>query len=117
MNGKPSKKQKDFHDWCRFDYGCVVSGMNCDSIHHIKGAKMRLKGCKGAGEWYILPISYWHHQDGDNKSAIHVNRKEFEFKTKKTEKEWWIELIGDYEDEFDCKPMSEEEYQIIVDRA
>jgi hypothetical protein len=117
MNNKPSKKQQDFQDWARCEYGCVVSGMNCDAIHHIKGARMKLKGVKGAGEWFILPLSYWWHQDGDNKRAVHVNRKEFAFYTKKNEKEWWIELIKDYQEEFGEKPMTEEEYQIILDRA
>ena len=117
MNGTPTAKQRSFQSWCRDEYGCVVSGLNADSIHHIKGSKMPLKGCNKPGEWYVLPISYWWHQDGDNKAAIHVNRKEFALKTNKTEKEWWVKLIADYEEFTGKKPMSEEEYKIILESA
>ena len=116
MNGKPTAEQKRFHDWCR-DFGCIVSGDMCDSIHHIKGAKMKLKGVKGAGEWYILPLSYRWHQDERNIAAIHVNRKKFVGYTGLTEKEFWIDLIKLFEDSMGKKPMSEAEYQIIVNRA
>lgn len=116
MNGNPTAEQKRFHDWCR-EYGCIVSGNRADSIHHIKGSKMKLKGCVKPGEWYVLPISYWWHQDGNNKAAVHVNRKEFTLKSGKTEKEWWVELIANYEESEMRKPMSEEEYQIILERA
>lgn len=117
MNGQPTKKQKDFQDWARNDQGCIVSGEEADTIHHIKGARMKLKGVKNAGEWYFLSLSYWEHQDGENPAAIHVNRKEFERVNKRTEKEFWVEMVGEYEHDFGHKPMSEEEYQIIVERA
>jgi len=116
MNSNPTKKQRDFHQWCR-NYGCIASGfLNADSIHHIRGAKMKLKGVKNAGEWYVLPLSYWWHQDGDNRCAIHVNKNSFELATC-SQKTHWLMLIADYEVQFGCKPMSENEYQIIVDRA
>lgn len=118
MNGKPTAAQKRFHRWAVHQWGCVVSGLNAECLHHIKGARMKLKGVKGfAGEWYILPLTYYWHQDGENPNAIHPNRKAFEGLTGFTEKELWIGLIDGYETEFDKKPMSEEEYQIIVERA
>ena len=116
MNGKPTEKQKKFHAWAR-EHGCIVSSMNCDAIHHIKGAKMKLKGVDNAGEWFILPLSYWWHQDGSNDAAIHVNKKRFTLSQVQSEKGFWIELIRAYENEFGVKPMSEEEYQIIAERG
>ena len=117
MNGNPTAAQKRFHDWCRA-LGCYVQrGCEPVSIHHIKGAKMKLKGCKGAGEWYVLPLSYHWHQDGSNDSAIHVNRKKFEEFWEQTEKDIWQDLIFDYEYQFGQKPMSESDYKIIKDRA
>lgn len=117
MNGKPNKKQQDFHDWAR-SLGCFVQkGYEPVAIHHIKGSKMKLKGVKGAGEWYVLPVSYFWHQSGENDAAIHINRKRFESFWEMSEKDFWICLIDDYESQFNRKPMTEEEYQIIVDRA
>lgn len=115
MNGNPTAAQKRFHQWCR-DHGCIVTEFNNPSIHHIKGAKMRLKGCKKAGEWYVIPLSYLWHQDGNNKSAIHVNKSKFEMAVA-NEKTLWLSLIARYEFEHGEKPMSEEEYNIIVERA
>ena len=118
MNGKPNKKQKDWHNWCRDSHRCVVGLGATDSIHHIKGARMRLKGVKGfAGEWYVIPLSYWWHQDEKNQAAVHTNKREFERATGMTEKEHWVRLVGIYEMDYGEKPMTEEEYQIIVDRA
>lgn len=116
MNSNSTASQKRFHQWCR-DRRCIVDFDICDSIHHIKGAKMKLKGVHNAGEWYILPISYWWHQDGDNEDAIHINRARFVRATGKTEKDFWLELMSDYHHCFDEYPMSEIEYQIIKDRA
>jgi len=113
MNGKPTAAQKRFHDWCRSG-GCIVSGNECDSIHHIKGARMKLKGCVKPGEWYVLPLSFDFHQ---GEYGVHTNKREFEKQTEGTEKEHWINLIQLYTVEFREKPMSEEEYQIIVSRA
>jgi hypothetical protein len=87
------------------------------SLHHIKGSKMKLKGVDNAGEWYVLPVDYYWHQDGKNPNAIHTNRKAFEKFWEMSEKDFWIELINDYEQDYGYKPMSDEEYQIIVDRA
>ncbi len=116
MNGSPTKKQRDFHDWCR-DFGCIINYENNPAIHHIKGSKMKLKGCNNPGEWYILPLSYWWHQSGLNNNAVHNNKTLFEFKTGKTQKIHWIELMAHYEAEHGEKPMSEDEYQIIIERA
>lgn len=116
MNGNPTAEQKRFQDWAR-NYGCVVSDESSPSIHHIKGGKMKLKGVKNAGEWYVLPVSYWWHQDGNNKNAIHVSRKMFTCYTGRTEKWYWEKLIYDYVDAFGKRPMSNEDYQIILDRA
>ena len=117
MNGNPTKKQKDFHKWCIEELGCVINEGDDASLHHIKGTKANLKGVKGFGEWYVLPLSYWWHQDGRNKAARHINKMLFEFESGGTEKYHWIMLIKKYEEIHCRKPMSEEEYQIIVDRA
>jgi hypothetical protein len=77
---------------------------------------MRLKGCKKAGEWYVIPLSYFWHQDGNNKSALHVNKSNF-IEAVATEKSLWCLLMSEYYVEHGEFPMSEEEYQIIVDRA
>lgn len=116
MNGNPTAEQKRFHKWCRAQ-PCVVGGSQCESLHHIKGGKMKLKGVHNAGEWYVLPISYYWHQDGSNKNAIHVNRSNFVRALCMTEKDYWLGLMEDYCNIFDEYPMSEEEYQIIKDRA
>lgn len=115
MNGNPTAAQRRFHEWCR-NSGCVVTHFDNPEIHHIKGSKMRLKGCKKAGEWYVIPLSYLWHQDGKNSASIHINKKAFEEATC-SEKTHWQALISRYFLEYGKKPMSEEEYQIIVDRA
>ena len=115
MNSNSTAEQKRFQKWCR-GYGCVISG-NRAAIHHISGAKMKLKGCKNPGEWYVLPLSYWWHQNGDNPAARHENKKAFERDNKSTEKELWINLIAIYEGCNGKKPLPEHEYQIIVARA
>lgn len=116
MNGNPTAEQKRLHDWCR-NRNCVVGFGQCDSIHHIKGSKMKLKGVKNAGDWYVLPISYWWHQDGNNKNAIHINKSNFVKVNGKNEKDFWLGLMSDYYFCFGKYPMSKQEYQIIVDRA
>jgi len=111
MNGKPTAAQKRFHDWCR-DFGCVVC--LCDTaIHHINGSRMKLKGCKNPGEWYILPLCYRHHQGED---GIHTDKKKFTERYR-PQKEIWKDLIHEYKNEHGTFPMSEEEYQIIMERA
>lgn len=115
MNGNPTAAQERFHKWCRLQ-GCMVIGSENPALHHIKGSKMKLKGVKNAGEWYVIPLSYFWHQDGSNDSAVHINKRKFESDTA-TQKIHWRILIRCYEAEFGEKPMSQEEYQIIVDRA
>ena len=118
MNGNPSKKQQDFHEWAR-QLGCITEcGQGPVAIHHIGGARMKLKGVEGfAGEWYILPLSYFWHQDGDNEAARHVSKVRFIAWWEKTEKEWWLILMEKFKEQFDCYPMTDHEYQIIKDRA
>ena len=116
MNGNPTAAQKRFHESCR-GMRCIIGMGECDALHHIRGAKMKLKGVTNAGEWFLIPISYWWHQDGNNKNAIHINRAAFYRATGRAEKEYWIDLMNDYHHCFGKHPMSEEEYQIIVDRA
>jgi len=115
MNSQSSAEQKRFQKWCR-GYGCVISGDRA-AIHHIGGAKMKLKGCKNPGEDYVIPLSYWWHQDGNNPAARHVNKKEFEKQVGSTEKELWINLIAIYEGCNGKKPLPEHEYEIIKERA
>jgi len=115
MNGNPTAEQKRFHEWAR-DYGCIIDNSENPAIHHIKGSKMKLKGVDKAGEWYVIPLSYHWHQDGSHSAALHVNKNEFERVTV-TEKTHWILLMSDYYLEHGCFPMSDEEYQIIVERA
>jgi len=116
MNGNPTAAQKRFHEWCR-EQGCVIKSSENPALHHIKGSKMKLKGVKNAGEWYVFPVCYWWHQDGSNKNAIHVNRSNFVRVLCYTEKDYWLDIMADYRCEFGEYPMSEEEYQIIKDRA
>ena len=119
MNGNPSKAQRDWHQWLRED-GCTVQGGMSDnrlSIHHIKGSKMKLKGVPKAGEWYVLCLSYWWHQDGTNPAARHVNKRRFERESGATEKEWFIIKVNKFEGQHGRKPMSDEIFNAIVDRA
>lgn len=114
MNGKPTAEQKRFHGWCR-ERGCII-GDGEPVIHHISGARMRLKGVDGyAGEWYVIPLCDYYHNP-QSKNSVHENKKQFE-KNWATEKELWILLINNYVDQFGRKPMTEEEYQIILERA
>ena len=118
MNGKPTRKQKKFHEWAR-EQGCITDcGRGPVAIHHIKGARMRLKGVDDyAGEWFILPVSYGWHQDGSNKAAIHTSRKEFVKFWELTEKDLWLILMARHKEQFGFYPMTDEEYQIIKDRG
>lgn len=113
MNGTPSKAQKDFHEWCR-GFGCSVSMAENPAIHHIKGSRMKLKGCKNPGEWYVIPLHYYYHQGYE---GVHTNKRKFEEVANGTEKELWVYLISAYEIEFNKKPMAEDEYQIILERG
>ena len=118
MNGNPNKSQRDFHQWAR-ELGCITgAGQGPIAIHHIKGSRMKLKGVEGfAGEWLILPLSYFWHQDGDNKAARHVSKKQFVEFWGLTEKEFWLILMIRFKNKFGVYPMPEHEYQIIKDRG
>lgn len=102
------------------DGGCSVQGGMSDgrlSLHHIKGSKMKLKGVKKPGEWYVLCLSYWWHQDGTNPAARHVNKNRFEREIGKTEKELFIDKVAEYELIYGHKPMDEFIYQQLIERA
>ena len=119
MNGNPTKAQQDWQKWLR-DQGCAVQGALNDgrlSIHHIGGSKMKLKGVKKPGEWYCICLSYYWHQDGNNPEARHVNKKGFERGSGKTEKLHWLAAVGLYKAMFGNYPMTDEEYEIIKERA
>ncbi|MBL4664297.1 MAG: hypothetical protein JKY22_12270 [Flavobacteriaceae bacterium] len=77
---------------------------------------MRLKGCKKAGEWYVIPLSYLWHQDGNNAAAVHVNKSKFE-KAVNTEKTLWLLLMSEYYVQYGEFPMPNAEYEIIKARA
>lgn len=112
MNGQPTASQKRFHQWCR-DNGCRICGDENPAIHHIKGSKMKLKGCVKPGEWFILPLCHHHHQ---SEYGIHANKKQFA-ETYGTQKWMWSRIVTLYKHEFGEKPMTEEEYLIILERA
>ena len=112
MNGNPSKIQKDWHDWLR-EYGCQITGQPYPTIQHIIGARRKLKGVKGlAGEWYCYGLCFELHL-GDHPNSLKISKKRFvdEFGT---EKEIWIRAVLRYELEKGQKPMTEEEFKIIV---
>ena len=111
MNGNPTASQKRFHDWCR-DQGCIICG-NTPAIHHIKGSKLKLKGCVKPGEHYILPLCHHHHQ-GD--SGVHRDKKRWQV-VYGTEKCKWINIIANYMREFGEKPLMEDVYNTIGERA
>lgn len=117
MNGNPTKAQKDFHQWCR-DRGCIIGGQSNPAIHHIKGSGMNLKGVDKPGEWFVIPVSFWWHDlNSGNPNAIHKNRAQFVKALSMTEKDWWITLMQEYKIEKGKYPMSDEAYEIFVDRA
>jgi len=111
MNQNPNKKQREWHDWLRNE-GCFIC--SCEPlIHHIKGSKMKLKGVIKPGEWYVIPLCYKHHQ---GERGVHTSKKKF-LKDYGTEKEVFEMIVREYEFNNNEKPMTEEEYQIIMDRA
>lgn len=118
MNGKPSKKQRDFHNWAR-EHGCITDNNHGQiAIHHIKGARKKLKGVEGFyGEWYIIPVCYYWHQDLSNDASIHTNRAAFVKFWELTEKEFWLKTMEIYKQQFDKYPMPDHEYQIIKERG
>lgn len=115
MNGNPTVSQKDWHDWLR-DTGCAVTGSSHPTIQHIKGSRMRLKGVKGfAGEWYCYGLCFALHL-GSEPDSLAISPKTFA-SNYGSEKSIWEVQIEIYETQYGKKPMSEEEYQIIKDRA
>lgn len=119
MNGNPTAEQKRWHNWIIENSLCAVSDEQLPELHHIAGAKKKLKGVKGFGEIYCIGLSYWWHRDGNNKFARHQNKKQFEKKVGETEKEMWQRLALEYYEIFGYYPckITEEEYQIILERA
>ena len=116
MLGNPNAKQKKFHSWVR-RRGCVIDKSEHPALHHIGGSKMKLKGVDKAGEWLVIGLSYFWHQDGCNPAAVHINKSEFIQVNCMTEKDMWIEQMAGYKAEKGEYPMPEHEYQIIVDRG
>ena len=116
MNGNPTAAQKRLHKWTR-EQGCIVNSSENPALHHIAGAKANLKGVAGFGEWYVIPVCYWWHQDGNNENAIHVNKKRFSKTLGMTEKDYWLEHMQNYRRQFGFYPMSDSEYQTMADRA
>jgi len=114
MNGNPTAAQKRFHEWIR-DQGCPIDKLP-PCIHHIKGARMNLKGVKKAGEWYVIGLCDGHHSPLSDGVSVHKNKREFESRWA-TEKELWADLMSEYLDQFGVYPMPEEEYLIILERA
>lgn len=117
MNGNPKAAQKEWHKWLR-ERGCVINRKPPD-IHHIGGSKMKLKGFNDQkpGEWYVIPLSPWWHRFPANPKAVHSNRKEFEKYTKKTEKQFFQMVVAEYEAEFGEKPMPEDLFNALIERA
>jgi len=111
VNSNPTAKQKRWHQWLR-DSGCAICH-NPTAIHHIAGSKMKLKGVKKPGEWFCVPLCYNHHQGDD---GIHANKRAFE-KKHGTEKELFKCMVEIYGINHEDKPMSEADYQAIMDRA
>jgi hypothetical protein len=115
MNGNPNKKQQDWHNWLRED-GCQITGYSHPTIQHIKGARMKLKGVSGlAGEWYCYSLCFEYHL-GNRPNSLAKSKTKFR-SSFGSEKSIWDKAVKKYEDQFGHKPMSEEEYQIIKDRA
>jgi hypothetical protein len=111
LNGNPNAEQKRWHSWLRTT-GCVITEGPCE-IQHIKGCKWRLKGIEKPGEWYVIPLSFWHHRDPRNNENVTDWRKRFE-KKYGSQQSFFIQRVQEYEAEFNTKPMSEETYLAIL---
>jgi hypothetical protein len=117
MNSNHLTKDLDkFQTWCR-QLGCIICKEEYPQLHHIQGAKRPLKGVERFGEKYVLPLCYWHHGDGCNEHARHSNKAAFVRYHCMTEKDMWIELMEIYKNEKGEYPFSEEEIEIIKERA
>jgi len=112
MNGNPTKKQQDFHKWSR-SQPCLCCQNSVVEIHHIKGSKMRLKGCVKPGEWYILPLCFECHRGS---SGVHANKRVFELYYA-PQKELWQAHIDAYSFHHGNRPMCYDVYQTIIDRG
>ena len=117
MNGKSTW----FHDWCRRS-GCIICKEEHPQIHHITGSKAKLKSVegfsvKGFGEKYVIPLCYWHHNDGSNEHARHPNKSAFVRYHCMTEKDMFLESMEIYKNEKGEYPFPDDEIEIIKDRA
>lgn len=112
MNGNPNKKQKDFHEWLR-EQGCVVCDDDNPAIHHIKGSKMKLKGCVKPGEWFVIPLCYKHHQ---GVYGIHTD-KTFFHTNFGTEKQLWSSSIYKYIRAHNVSKLPLNDFIAIKDRG
>lgn len=119
MNSNRTVSEKEFHNWIVEKSLCAVSDEMYPEIHHIAGAKAKLKGVKNFGEKYCIGLSFYWHRDGSNKCARHVNKSAFVKKIGDSEKELWTRVVDEYFDQYGRYPakMTEEEYQIILERA
>ncbi len=115
MNSNPTNEQARWQLWM-FDRGCMITG-GIPQLHHIGGSKMKLKGVKKPGEWYVIPLQPYYHKWDANKSAVHTNKKAFEREHGMTEKQFFEILVEEYELEHGRKPMSEMDYHAIIDRG
>jgi len=74
---------------------------------------MKLKGFVKAGEWYVIPLCYSHHQ---GKDGVHANKSHF-VKINGAEKEMFRDLVDQYELDNGEMPMDELTFNAIVERA
>ena len=105
-----------FHSWLR-QLGCIICKEEHPQIHHIEGAKAPLKGVKKFGEKYVIPLCYYHHNDGCNKHARHPNKAAFITYHCMTEKDMFLESMEIYKNEKGQYPFPECEIEIIKERA
>jgi hypothetical protein len=112
LNGNPSKKQLDWHEWLR-ECGCVVCGDYNPAIHHIKGSKMKLKGCVKPGEWFVIPLCYKHHQ---GVYGIHTDKTFFNINFG-YEKHLWGNLMYEYTSTHDTRNLPLKDFIIIRERG
>ena len=109
-------KASAFQDWSR-RAGCFICKEEHPQIHHIIGAKRKLKGVDNFGEKYVLPLCYWHHGDGCNEDARHPSKAAFVKYHCMTEKDMFLELMEIYKNEQGQYPFPEYEIEIIKERA
>lgn len=71
----PTAAQKRFYGKI-VDKGCIVCGRQAE-IHHVVGASARSNKIK-VGNWYVLPLCYWHHRDPVNDYNVTNWKNRFE---------------------------------------